>query len=93
MIIAKLLHFGGLSLSLYKVEIVITAKLLQIGGLSSVEGGNSDNSQIAALWGTLSLSIQGGNSDNSEIAAKWGNFGTHFAHFCPFKLLLIKRWK
>ena len=47
------MHFGGLSF-MKKVEIVITAKLLQNGGLSSVEGGISDNGQIAAVWGTLS---------------------------------------
>ena len=34
------------------------------------KGGNSDNGQIAAKWGTIS--IEGGKSDNSEIAAKWG---------------------
>ena len=61
---------------------MITAKLLQYGGFFfSLEGGNNDNGEIAAIWGTIS--IEGGNSDNGEIAAKWGNFGTHFGHFCP----------
>ena len=50
---------------------MITVKLLQNGELSlNIEGGNSDNGQIAAKWGTIS--IEGGKSDNSEIAAKWG---------------------
>ena len=47
-------HFCPLA-SLQKVEIVITAKLLQNGGLSlNIEGGNSDNGEIAAKWGTFS---------------------------------------
>ena len=33
---------------------MITAKLLQFGGLSlTIEGGNSDNGEIAAKWGTF----------------------------------------
>ena len=36
-----------------EVEIVIMAKLLHFGGLSP-KGGNSDNGEIAAIWGTLS---------------------------------------
>ena len=36
-----------------EMEIVITAKLLQNGGLSFCKGGNSDNSEIAAFLGTL----------------------------------------
>ena len=50
---------------------MITAKLLQNGGLT-VEGGNSGNGEIAAFWGTLF--IEGGNSGNGEIAAKWGTY-------------------